>query len=347
MRSEYFISANTGEGFYSLYDRVFQNKDFDKIFVIHGGPGTGKSTLMRKVARAAAVAGADIEEILCSSDPSSLDGLILQKGGRRVGVLDGTPPHPRVITEPGVRETLWNLSGFWSSEKLEKARERIYAEGRKKKEAYHRAYAMLKGALSCHTETQSTLASLFLHEKAKAQIRRMTDRLKRKGEVRQRILRAYSMQGEHLCAHACESIKNQVLLCGKKHAAELYLSHLNDCLSQKGIEYTVFLSPLSPALIDAVYVPETETLFIHEKDAGKTASEKHIRMQRFLSREREAGLSRLTKLEEAMTAEALCALKVAGEAHFALEEIYKSAMRFEALREASEEWIEDALAYLR
>ena len=50
MRSEareFFAAANTEEGFYSIFESVFPPSALDKIFIIKGGPGTGKSTLMR------------------------------------------------------------------------------------------------------------------------------------------------------------------------------------------------------------------------------------------------------------------------------------------------------------
>ena len=53
MRSEareFFAAANTEEGFYSIFESVFPPSALDKIFIIKGGPGTGKSTLMRQIA---------------------------------------------------------------------------------------------------------------------------------------------------------------------------------------------------------------------------------------------------------------------------------------------------------
>ena len=45
-----FISANSERGFFSLYDEVFDMHSFDRIFILAGGPGTGKSTLLRQSA---------------------------------------------------------------------------------------------------------------------------------------------------------------------------------------------------------------------------------------------------------------------------------------------------------
>ena len=68
----FFLGANSGEGFFSLYPQLCREED-RRIFVIKSGPGSGKSTAMRRLAQ---VLGDAQEEILCSSDPSSLDGVI-------------------------------------------------------------------------------------------------------------------------------------------------------------------------------------------------------------------------------------------------------------------------------
>ncbi len=347
MHPQFFISANTGNGFYSLYDGIFQNDTFNKIYVIHGGPGTGKSTLMRRIARAAAAAGAQCEEILCSSDPSSLDGLILSQNGRRVGILDGTSPHPRIISVPSAKEELWNLGAFWDSARTEAAYDRIAEENLKKKSAYKRAYSLLHAALSCHEEIKRETARFFDVEKAKAQVRRAVHKLSLHGGGERKLFRAYSMQGEAISTRAYDMAKKQILLCGKKHTAELYLSYFANALAEKQIAHTVFLSPLSEKYIDAIYIAESETVLLHEGLALKDRAYRRMNTSRFLKKEKESPfIRRIARLEEALIAEALTALAEAGKSHFALEEIYKGAMRFDELQRASGVWITDVLSHL-
>ena len=87
---EYFLGANAPTGFYSLYDHLLPPEQARAIYILKGGPGCGKSTLMRKVAAWAQEAGLETEYILCSGDPDSLDALILP--GRAVAIVDGTAP---------------------------------------------------------------------------------------------------------------------------------------------------------------------------------------------------------------------------------------------------------------
>lgn len=93
----YFSGGNTASGFVSYYDHIF--RDLDRLYIIKGAPGTGKSKLMRDIANEACNRNYTVEYYHCSSDPDSLDGIIIRDIS--VGVLDGTAPH--------VRETLSRL----------------------------------------------------------------------------------------------------------------------------------------------------------------------------------------------------------------------------------------------
>lgn len=88
---QYFLGANSPRGFYSLYDQLIPIETAAAVYILKGGAGCGKSTLMRKVAQAAENAGIEVEYILCSGDPASLDAVIFPDLG--VALVDGTAPH--------------------------------------------------------------------------------------------------------------------------------------------------------------------------------------------------------------------------------------------------------------
>ena len=91
-----FAASNSAEGFRNYYGEIFTDDRIDRLYIVKGGPGTGKSHFMRAVARYARGRGYDAVEFYCSSDPTSLDGLLLTKeGSPTIGFLDGTAPHVR------------------------------------------------------------------------------------------------------------------------------------------------------------------------------------------------------------------------------------------------------------
>ena len=87
----YFLGANAPTGFYSLYSELIPLETARAVYILKGGPGCGKSTLMRQIGAHMEQAGFDTEYILCSGDPDSLDALVLPQKG--VALVDGTAPH--------------------------------------------------------------------------------------------------------------------------------------------------------------------------------------------------------------------------------------------------------------
>ena len=45
----FFAAANGFSGFRSYFPDVFKSSDYTRIFILKGGPGTGKSSLLRKL----------------------------------------------------------------------------------------------------------------------------------------------------------------------------------------------------------------------------------------------------------------------------------------------------------
>ena len=91
MVTNFFLGANSGAGFQSLYeDFVSPEKNYD-VMLLKGGPGVGKSSFMKHIARQAEAAGEDVECIWCSGDPDSLDGVRLPR--INVVLVDATAPH--------------------------------------------------------------------------------------------------------------------------------------------------------------------------------------------------------------------------------------------------------------
>lgn len=90
---QYFLGANSAEGFVSLYDELIDESQASAVYILKGGPGCGKSTLMKKVGEEMEKGGYYVEYILCSGDPDSLDGILIPE--KAVAIMDGTAPHGR------------------------------------------------------------------------------------------------------------------------------------------------------------------------------------------------------------------------------------------------------------
>ena len=89
-----YLAANTPQGFISRFDQLNRER-LDRLYIIKGTSGNGKSTFMRRIAERLAAEGRELERIHCSADSASLDGLLIPE--LRAALLDGTAPH---VVEP-------------------------------------------------------------------------------------------------------------------------------------------------------------------------------------------------------------------------------------------------------
>ena len=113
--SNIFPGANTSNGFYSYFDYIIP-KDINRVFCFKGVPIVGNSSLMKKVARDFVEKGYDVEVFPCSSDPSSLDAVVIKK--LKVVLLDATAPHIVDPKIPGAIDEIVNFGDFWNMYKL-------------------------------------------------------------------------------------------------------------------------------------------------------------------------------------------------------------------------------------
>ena len=114
--ADFFLGANSPNGFSSYFTEINDPKLTDNCYVIKGCPGSGKSTMMKTIAERLSEQESFIENIHCSSDPDSLDGVILHDS--RTVIADGTPPHAIEPKLPIAYETIVSLYGSFDYPKV-------------------------------------------------------------------------------------------------------------------------------------------------------------------------------------------------------------------------------------
>lgn len=95
MQRDYFLGGSTRNGFYTSFWEEQRGK---YGFYLTGGPGSGKSTLMKTVANA--FRDEEVSFYHCASDPESFDAVVLEE--RDVFLADATPPHEQSVTLPHI-----------------------------------------------------------------------------------------------------------------------------------------------------------------------------------------------------------------------------------------------------
>lgn len=121
MMEKYFFGGVTPNGFSTQLTPIINGKEF-YTYILKGGPGTGKSQMMKKIAERFAKSE-NVTCFYCSSDPDSLDAVMLHSS--KVIVVDGTPPHVSEPRFPGVCQEIVDLGKFWDMAFLKKNRVKI------------------------------------------------------------------------------------------------------------------------------------------------------------------------------------------------------------------------------
>lgn len=116
-----FPGANTCRGYRSFFREGLSG--LEQVFILKGGPGCGKSTLIRSLGQTMLEQGHDVEFWQCSADSDSLDGVLIPD--LKTAVVDGTPPHVVEPLCPGAVEELVDLGACWDRQELRRQKEEI------------------------------------------------------------------------------------------------------------------------------------------------------------------------------------------------------------------------------
>ena len=332
----FFGAANGYKGFKSYFDTIFDSKEFSHIFVIKGGPGTGKSTFMKKISKHFSKSASDIEEIYCSSDPNSLDGLIISSNNNRVAFLDGTAPHERDTKYPGATDEIINLGENFNTEKLKGYREKIVELSDIKSNAYKNAYGYMKIAGEAFEFIKSKYESYFnddiIIERIEEILSSITPDTCEKRTTR--LISSFGKYGYNTLDTLDKISEKTIEIPLNYTCCGIFLTRLKNTAKKLKLNYTLCPSPLSPSLTEAVYFPNDK---ITIKGNYENIREAGLLLNLPSSSETESA----EKIEDEAKKEAIKWFNDASNAHFELEKIYYEAVNFEKNEEMLENKIKE------
>ncbi len=326
----FFLGANTCRGFCSLYQSYLEAYPQERVWILKGGAGCGKSGFMRRVAAVAAEAGFTVHRILCSGDPSSLDGIHVPE--LHALLFDGTAPH---VLEPplvGDRGFYLDLSQFYRPGVPDlQEREAAY------REHYRRAYQWLGAAGSAE-------ASLALPAEAGSALRRKAGALMAR-ELRRRpgtadsrssfFVEAFTGDGLLSLPDTCRALASRLIglqgVCGAEH---VFLSAAADAAAARGWNTVICPDPLQPDRIAHLFIPEREL------GIGVGTGDRVIHLDRIVykaaGREESARIRDTAAMRSALAAKARRELQLARHFHDKLEEAVNPFVDFAGVYELAE-----------
>lgn len=324
----FFASANSGQGFINYYVDIFEN--LKKHYIIKGGPGTGKSSLMKAVAKRAEEHNMTVEYFYCSSDPESLDGIIIKE--LSMGITDGTAPHTSDPRYPGVTDEIIDISRFWDRNILEHSKDSIIEIVNTKAKLYRDVYSYLSAALSLDRMIQREMIEIADVSALYALARSYAEVIPfRKGKKSVRMTDGITMKGHHTFTPYRNKADIIYNLKDSKGVGHLFLKHIKRLMTDN--EIVVSYDALDPEKINMIYMPSDKILFCINSEDGE-----EIDMDDFISNDTVyKNNAKIRKTE--LLSDAYSILSEIERLHFSLEKIYISAMDFSRKEEFQEKLI--------
>jgi len=356
-----FPGGNTPQGFFSYYNYIIST-DANRIFILKGGPGTGKSTFMRRIGEALVAQGYDAEFHHCSSDNNSLDGVVIPKLG--VAFIDGTAPHIVDPKHPGCVDEILNLGEYWNEKGIAAHKANIINCTAEISSNYQRAYRYLKAAKFIYDDFAAINTGALDITKANQVAYELVSKIfvnpKKvgSGKVRKLFASAITPDG------AVNFLDSSVWYVGKCHVINgdpgtgksTIIQKVIDNAVTTGFNVEVYYCPLDPEKPEHVLIPELDTavttsIMPHVYKSVKTPPITSVNMNDYLNP------ATIEKFQEdilynqetfwELWAKSIACLKKSKQLHDQLETYYVPSMNFQGVQELMEKTLKQVLSYMK
>lgn len=287
---KYFLGANSCEGFCSVFDKCYTPDGEWRVFIIKGGPGTGKSSFMKYVASKAAAQGIKTVLCPCSSDPESLDAVLLPD--RKIVLMDGTSPHTVDPAFPGACEKILNFGEFWNDTAFEADKKEIIETTLRNKALHRSASHYMQAAGQLMTDNYKTALACTDKAKTAAFAQKLCRRLlpAKTGAVGKewvRFIEGITPKGIVSYAGTVPAEAEQLVIIDDEYgaAAGIMMDIIREWALKSGYEIITLKNPFLPSLLtDHIIIPALSLAFVTENSYMHFDSDaRRIHARRFVS----------------------------------------------------------------
>ena len=117
----YFAEGVTNRGYISLLPNMMS--EWERTYVLMGGPGTGKSTMIKMIGLELLDRGYEVDFLRSARDPDSMAGFSIRRSN--LAMLDLYEVAPLKWRAPGIVERFVDLTSHCDLRKIEQQRYRI------------------------------------------------------------------------------------------------------------------------------------------------------------------------------------------------------------------------------
>ena len=351
----FFLGANTPTGFYSLFSELHSPEDGRVLYIIKGGPGTGKSSLMKRVAEKAEKKGLYCERIYCSSDPDSLDAVIIPS--LKISIADGTAPHILEPKYPGVSEVIIDLGAYRNDMLLREKREEIISECKENSAEHKKCVGFLEAVKGVDNDMRKIAVSAVNTSKLERFSRHLEEKeipvsSEKNGKMQKRFLSALTPKGLTVFYDTVPALCENIWVLEDDFGAvsQLLLKYLTAAALNNGHDCIVCPCVMRPETkIEHLLIPSLNTAFFSSNRFHPWENDKcrAINCRRFYNEEilknHRARLLFDRKAKDELLSEAVSHLEKAKAIHDELEKYYIEAMDFERMNEDTNKVINEIM----
>lgn len=338
----FFLGANSPDGFFSYYDHLIDPETANEVYIIKSAPGSGKSSFMRRVAARLESAGHSPQYIQCSSDPSSLDGILFADIG--VAFVDGTAPHVIEAKYPYTAERYLHLGVFVDADRVAAIKPDIISATKAYRACYDGAYRCIRAARAIDDDMFRIVFTENARERA---ARRVPGIIKREvmsgnnvGTETRRFLDGITPDGVVTLSGTVYSLADRVFELEDSYGmGHFLLIALRDAALEAGHDVISCWDPLAPATrVKHLIIPSLKLAF-----ATMPVDDpyRRVRLDAYLDADvlykNKQKLKFLRRAKNALLSDAVDDLREAKKRHDALEALYNPAVDFDGLYALADE----------
>ncbi|MFB1051098.1 PRK06851 family protein [Paraliobacillus sp. JSM ZJ581] len=276
----YFAGGNTAKGFYNLLESNLQG--IEVIYTLIGGPGNGKSSLIKRLASTWSEKGYDIEQIYCSFDHDKLAGLIIPS--LKCAIIDATHPKGFKPKAPGAIEQYVNLGVAWDTSLLSTQRQAILNYEKQKSETLELAYQSFERGLLIHDELESVYINNIDFKKADQVTKELIEKLftGKKSKLsdaitRHRFFGASTPNGVvDFIANITEGLNKRFFIKGRAGTGKsTLLKKIAATATERDFDVEVYHCGFDPESIDMIIIRELSVCLFDSTDPHEYFPNRH------------------------------------------------------------------------
>ena len=339
---KFFLGANSDSGFMSYFKQL-QEQSSLQLLILKGGPGSGKSSLMKRVGEYAMQSGHSVEIVPCASDPESYDAIIDKTAN--FAMIDGTAPHTEDPLVPGAKHHIMYMGDLWSKEKLKEKTDEIEFYSNLTAQLHSGGQSYIKAAGALLRENYRCSSRYVLPEAKQFALEIMKELPEgNKYTEEKRLLSAVTVEKIGFLEESLPLLADDVYVIEDEwgSASEAVFDTVRLAASLKNMHVISCPCSVMPDKTDHIILPGARVAFTKGNRFLKSSYGQKINADAFY----EKGIDRISCEKRSQDAKKLliraCSfVKSAKKAHDNLEKFYITAMDFGRMNELYEKILKD------